>query len=345
MPVASVALALFAALLFAVSVTLQQSAARDAAQRFDGRFQDRPHPRRWLPVLGMLGDLIRSPQWLAGWLLNVVGFAVHAIALHLGSITVVQCVLVSQLMLTLLVAVRLRRQRVLARDWWGTAAVCVGVGLVIMLRGPVPHGVPSRGKAAAAVAVAALVIVAALALAKMVDGATSERRQLRSAIVAIGAGTSFATTAVMVVVLTDDLARQGVVAAVGWPLPCLIVSAVVGSLLVQDSFASGSLPTALTAMTITDPVMSGIAGIALFDTGAPPTVPAVAALTAGLVIIGTGVVVLANSPTLRDRVTAHPEPAASRSQRGRRQQAPSQSSEGSRPADPAGTDRLDAARS
>jgi hypothetical protein len=138
MPVASSVLALVAAFLFAVSVTLQQAAARAAAVQAGTAAPTPPGQRRgWLPVLGLLTRLVRNPYWLAGWVLNVLGFVAHAAALHLGSITAVQAILVFQLMFALMLAAVLYRRRPLPRDWAGTTAVCLGVGLLVTLRGSI----------------------------------------------------------------------------------------------------------------------------------------------------------------------------------------------------------------
>src|SRR6185436_10493 len=90
-------LALLAAVLFAVSTVLQQGAARSSARRRGPRTR-----ADWLPVLGLLGRLLRDPGWLAGWLLNVAGFVAHALALHRGSIAPVQAILVVQLTVALM---------------------------------------------------------------------------------------------------------------------------------------------------------------------------------------------------------------------------------------------------
>lgn len=70
----SIVLALTGALLFAVSAALQQRAARHRA-RSTG---DGPGP------VGLMRRLYADPLWRLGWLLNVAGFAVQALALHLG---------------------------------------------------------------------------------------------------------------------------------------------------------------------------------------------------------------------------------------------------------------------
>src|SRR5262249_27983345 len=96
--------------------------------------------------------------------------------------------------------------------------------------------------------------------------------------------------AVLVVLTTDDLPH------LTWPLPS-IISTLSGGLLAQEAFSSGSLPTALTAMTITDPAVGFVVGLLLFE-GALQPEPLVFVASARLVC--AGIVLLANSPTLHD---------------------------------------------
>jgi hypothetical protein len=95
----------------------------------------------------------------------------------------------------------------------------------------------------------------------------------------------------LLVLTTDDLPH------VGWPLPCVMLSTLTGGLLAQDAFASGSLPTALTAMTITDPTTSYVAGAVLVNVAyTPHPIP----LGFAAALVTSGVILLANSPTLHD---------------------------------------------
>jgi hypothetical protein len=275
-------LALLAAVFFAVSTVLQQGAARRSAHRRGPRQR-----ADWLPVLGLLGRLLRSPAWLAGWLLNVAGFAAHALALHRGSIAAVQAILVVQLMVALMLTAYKRNIRLMPRDWFGTVAVCVGVAILVLLRGGVRQSVPARTSVALFVVVVVAVVITILVLARRLAA------QVRTALVAVAAGCCFCVTAVLVVVVTSD-------PVLDWPLLCLVGSAAGGALLVQDSFASGSLPTALTAMTITDPAASALAGVVLFDVDRPAGLELMLGLPVSAALIVLGVVLLANSPTLHD---------------------------------------------
>src|SRR6185503_15997502 len=76
----------------------QQSAARSAALAA-------ANSSGLLRIFGLLRGLTRNKRWLAGWATNVTGFGFHATALHLGSITVVQAIMVMQLLFALPFAV------------------------------------------------------------------------------------------------------------------------------------------------------------------------------------------------------------------------------------------------
>jgi hypothetical protein len=333
----SIALALISALLFAISAALQQHAARSTAlrmQRAEAAERGEPNadvaewaegagpvarasgtatgtalaertrdtrrgrpPRIRLRIVVLLLRLLRDPWWLAGWLANVIGFALHALALHRGSIAVVQAVLVVQLLFALPLAAIPTASWPLRRDWVGMAAVCTGLISLLLIRGEIPQTTARRGTVPLVALVAGALVLALLAVAHVVR----RHVQTRTAAVAVAAGVNISMTAVFLVFVTDDLAKRGLLATVSdWPMLGIIASTALGMVLVQESFASGSLATALTAITITDPLTSWAAGGVLFDVR-PPLQPAtiIGGVLAGALVVA-GVALLANSPTLHD---------------------------------------------
>ncbi|WP_245746332.1 DMT family transporter [Nocardia altamirensis] len=284
--VGTVTLALLAALLFAVSAALQQGAARQAAVD-DGQ-------SRFLMIVGIARRLIADRRWLAGQGANVAGFVIHAVALRLGAIAVVQALLVVQLLFALPIAAARRKRALLRRDWAGTVFVCGG--LILLVGQSAPGHADLRPQLLPGVGVGVFATIIVLIAASRLARST----QLRSALVAVAAGCCFSTTAVLVVIATTALP------SLSWALLGIPVSTVIGGLLTQEAYARGSLPTALTAMTITDPVLSYAAGLTLFAVTVRPQ-PALLVLAAALVI--TGVALLANSPTLHDERDHTLEPA------------------------------------
>jgi drug/metabolite transporter (DMT)-like permease len=263
-------------------------------------------------VLRHLSRLVRTPIWVAGLGANGLGFVAHAGALHTGSITVVQALLVTQLLMALPLATSRTGEAPLPRDWLGTLAVCLGVGALVLL-----HGTPAAvraGEGRTGVPVLASAGVTVMVVLVTAGRLARAHAQTRTALIGIAAGTGFSVTAALTVVLTDTIARDGVLAALtSWPAMALVASGITSGLLVQDAFASGSLPTALTAMTITDPVASWVWGALVFDATPPTGVLTLLGYAGCGALIAAGVITLAYSPTLHDeRTTAAPELTATR---------------------------------
>jgi drug/metabolite transporter (DMT)-like permease len=308
--VMSIPLALLGALLFAVSATLQQHSARSTARRLaDGRpgaawrpaLAPRGRTRRAglapPPVRKLLVRVAREPLWWFGWLAGVAGFAAQAAALHLGSIIIVQALVVTQLLFAVPLGSVFTGRRPLRRDWWGAAAVCAGLVLLVAVRGGARQTTGRRAEMWLVVAIAAGLILLLLLAARLLRSYA----QSRTVALAAAAGICFCMTAVFLVFAGDDVSRHGVLAAAFCrPAAGLCVSTVAGMVLVQSAFAGGTLPTALTAMNITDPVASAIVGMVVLDTRPAANPGALWATAAAVALIASGVATLATAPARRD---------------------------------------------
>lgn len=314
----SIPLALLGALLFAVSATLQQHSARSTARRLADGPVAAPEavlgaarraaliPRRRVrrrpglsppPVRKLLVRVAREPLWWFGWLAGVGGFAAQAVALHLGSIIIVQALVVTQLLFAVPLGSVFTGRRALRRDWWGAAAVCAGLILLVGVRGGLRQDAGRRAEMWPVVAVAAGLIVLLVLTAWLLRSYA----QSRTVALAAAAGICFCMTAVFLVFAGDDVSRLGLLAAaLRWPAAGLCVSTVTGMVLVQNAFAGGTLPTALTAMNITDPVASAIVGMVVLDARPAANAGTLWATAAAAVLIASGVGILATSPTMHD---------------------------------------------
>lgn len=294
----AVVLGLLAGFLFAASASLQQRAARQtAAEPTDTPLAGRSVLR---PLFVLVRKLLRNRLWLTGWLTNLLGFAVQALALHVGSVALIQPLLVSQLLFALPMATAWARRWPTLMDWLGAAAVSGGLVIFLAVRGVASlSGEPDRGR----------VILAGLFTIALVGGlvvASAGRPALvHATLIAIAAGLCFAMTAVLIKLTTEDLIERGIPAtAVDWPGYALAVCTFTGLVLEQGAFATGSLPAAIAAMTITNPIAGYLAGVLAFHV-MPPTSPDLLAAIAGSgALLVAGVVVLAHSPTMRPEAVA-----------------------------------------
>jgi drug/metabolite transporter (DMT)-like permease len=228
-------------------------------------------------------------------LINLGSFFVQAAALQLGSVALVQPILVTQLLFSLPMASAWCRRWPQKRDWLSGSAICIGLAAFLAVRGAAPlKGEPDRVR----VVIAVLSVIVAVAALMLVS---ARRRPLvHATLIAIAAGLCFSISAVLMKLTTADLLGRGVEAtAKDWVGYGLAASTVAGLLLEQGAFAAGSLPAAVAAITITNPLTSYLLGILAFHVK-PPTGPGrLSALVGAGALLCAGAIGLAHSPIVR----------------------------------------------
>jgi drug/metabolite transporter (DMT)-like permease len=285
----AVLLTLGAALLYAVTSVLQQSAAVEVA-----------HHRSLRP--GLLLDLVRRPRWLLGNVAEVGAVALQFVALRRGSLLLVQTVLVSGLLFALPLGAALQHRRLAVGDWLATAAVVLGLGVFVVVARP------TRGRGDASPVGWAVVlglgcgVVAALILA-----APRRPGSRRATFLGAACGVLFGVDAALAKASGHLLNRGFVHAGRSWEPYALAVLGVFGFLLAQSAFQAGPLAASLPLMTALDPVASALIGVLAFRERLASDGPAVVLQIMAAVAIVGGAWVLARSPlVLGPRATTDP---------------------------------------
>jgi hypothetical protein len=294
--VAVAALALAAAFLFALSAFMQQRAARTIVGADAASLRDAAGVKR------LFGRLLRSRTWLVGWLTNLGGVGTQAAALKVGSVSAVQPLMAAQLLFVLSLASGEQRRWPSRRDWLSALAVCAGLVLLLTADASSLTGQPHRNRVfMATVCVVGLVF----ALRQL------SRHVLPSLLVGVAAGLCHALNAVYLKLTVEDLYHGGPSATLlDWPVYALAATALSGMLLVQIAFASGPLPPAVAAMSVTNPVASFVLGVLAFDAPAPRGAGVLSAITAAGVLIAVGIVGLANASSTRRLYLSDPPTAS-----------------------------------
>ena len=266
--------ALLAALSNAVNVTTQHKASTADTRRSSG----------WRLVL----YLFRSPLWLFGWVALAGAFVFQALALHDGQISIVQPLLATELIFSLVLRQFWIHQSILTITWGAAALTCVGLGVFIVAgepRGGRPVPASHHWIAAAVACAAAAAVLAALAQ----RGSPS----WRAALYASAAAIMWALVATFIKTTTDTLTQFGVAGMfTHWPVYALVAGAVAGTLLQQAALHVGPLKVSQPFLVIIDPVVSIALSVWLFAEYFAPNAALLALAAAAFAVMCVGVVLL-----------------------------------------------------
>ena len=271
-----IALALVAALLFALGTVLQQRAGLEEGTGGASS--------------SLLLRMARRPVWLAGIAADALGYVAQAAALTIGRLAVVQPLLVSAVVFALPLGAKLTGQRIRRVDVG--AAVLVTVSLIVFLVVADPSGGRDDaplGEWLVAGAVAAAVCAPLVLLARRMPAAR------RAALLGTAAGVLFGLSAALTKAVTDSLDEGPIELLTDWRVYALVAVGYVSLTLSQLALSTGSLaPAAATSMAF-DPITSVVLGVTLMQEsihettlGAIATLAALAAALAGMAVLATG---------------------------------------------------------
>ncbi len=228
-----------------------------------------PRVHRFGPsdLLAFAVATLRHPLWLGGMLADVGGLGLQVVALHLGALTVVQPLLVSSVLFSLVVAHRVAGTRISRREVvLGAALVLAVVGFLLVSGAANATADQTDRWPAIFTAATALIFVAAC----VITSRRATRRKLGSrraaALLGVAVGTIYAGTAALIKAGTNILLQHGPVALLtSWQLYAVIAAGATGLLLAQMAFQAGPLAASLPATAATDPLVSVVFGVVVFD--------------------------------------------------------------------------------
>lgn len=227
--------------------------------------------------------------WWLGAFVALLGFALQAAALGLGSILIVQPVLVLAVLFALPMENWIDKRRLLRSEWiWGiTLVVCVV--LFLILARPV-----STDRRPNMFVMVLTVSVLVLGIIGIVFGAERcHSAHFRALSYGLAAGALFGVSALLVkaVAIRIIAAPQSLLFhAELYLLVAVVVLAIVAQ---QRGFGSGDLQTSFPAMNVMEPVVAMALGVALLGENIYVSVPTAVFLSAVAIVAGFAVVKLA----------------------------------------------------
>jgi drug/metabolite transporter (DMT)-like permease len=196
--------------------------------------------------------LASNPLWLFGWVALAGSFVFQALALHNGEISVVQPLLVTELVFALVLRRLWIHQQIRNVTWWAAAVTCGSLAVFIAVSEPTGGNAQPTSSAWIGATVATGGAAAILALVGM-RGSPVRRAA------ALGAATAilWALVATFIKAMTDTLTQFGPLGMFShWPIYALIVVSILAELLDQTALHVGPLSISQPFIVIVDPIVS-----------------------------------------------------------------------------------------
>nr|WP_242484666.1 DMT family transporter [Rhodococcus sp. MS16] len=206
-------------------------------------------------ALGPITTLVHSPIWWLGTIVGMVGYALQAAALGLGSLLLVQPLLVLSLLFALPLGARFSGRTISAREWLWAAALTTSVAVLIIVGDPRPGQPRAETHHWVMITLIGLPFVALCLF-----GAHRRTGSARALLLGIAGGSLFGVAAVLTkgVVHLVTLGPSAVLTS--FEFYALVAVAAVATSVQQSAFQAGDLQASLPATTIMEPVIASLLG-------------------------------------------------------------------------------------
>lgn len=241
-------------ILFALAAAF--SNALNMVTQHKASISDAGHSKGW----GFVRYLVSNPLWLFGWVALAGSFIFQALALHNGQISVVQPLLVTELVFALVLRRLWIRQQIRDVTWWSAAVTCGALALFVAVSEPTGGNAQPTSSAWIGATAATGGAAAILALVGM-RGSPVRRAA------ALGAATAmlWALVATFIKAMTDTLTQFGPVGMfTHWPIYALIATSILAELLNQAALHVGPLSISQPFIVLVDPIVSIVLSVWVF---------------------------------------------------------------------------------
>jgi drug/metabolite transporter (DMT)-like permease len=209
----------------------------------------------------LVAFLVRQPLWLLGWAAAAGGFAFQAVALHSGQLSIVQSLLVTELVFALLLRRFWVHQHIAKLAWIAALITCAA--LTVFLTAAEPHGGHLEPDAAGWVSALSVFGSAVAVFAVMARWGSPARR---AAFYATAASITWALMAAFIKATTNVLVASGPLGTLEhWPIYALIAAGVLGSVLQQAALQAGPLSVSQPLIVVVDPAVAIALSVWIFD--------------------------------------------------------------------------------
>ena len=273
-------LAVAAALSNALTSVFQRMGVEDA-------------PRESTMRLSLMAHALRRGVWLLGFGFMVLSFLLQSVALHLGSLSVVQPILTMELLFLVAILGTAFHFSISVREWVGAAGIAFGLSGFLYFAAPGwGEEVPTN---------LAWILAGTIISASVVVSVVATRwgpRWWKAALFGAAAAIAYAFTAALVKTVSDYAARDWVTMFEHWQTYGVAVFGLLGLFLTQNAFHAGPLAASQSTLVLVDPLVSIGLGIALYGDVLRTSGPYGPLEAVSLVVMFAGAVALSSSPLI-----------------------------------------------
>lgn len=269
---AGVVLAAAAAAVFGAGSSLQHRAASGV-------------PRTDTSITGLVLSLLRRPAWQLGILLSGVAFGLHVAALQHGSLTLIQAIVVSNIIFAVFVRATLDHIFPPRREIVWAIGTCSGLSLFIaMLETHTAQHTASSPQAEVFVATGVVVTIVAVWCAQRTDVAAH-----RGFLLASAAGTLYGLTAGLIKLVLIQATAAGVAVVQHWSFWATVLVGVNALVLSQRAYHAAPLSITVPILNIADVLVAITFGTTVFRERIFSSPAHLMGGLAGLLVMGVGV--------------------------------------------------------
>jgi hypothetical protein len=283
---------------FAVSTSLQHRAAS-----------------RVPPAAGaarLMRRLASTPMWLGGSALGLVSFGLHATALHLGALALVQPLMLCGVVLAVPVRAGLERRAPHREEFLAVATTVLGLACFLaathLAQG---SGPPDTNRALLACGVVLVMFLVLVGLAR-----ADHRSGSRAALLGTASGVVFGAMAGLIKLLAHDVTTSGWAALGTWRPWVLVLAGATAVTTNQRAFNAGRLADSMPILNVVNVAVAMLFGWFVFDES-PVQGPVSLVVQVGAALLVTaGLVWIARLDPADATAASHPdvaEPAPPRS--------------------------------